>query len=69
VLFESKAVPIKHMIASTKMSDTDLEKVRALMLGLDKSDAGQKILAKIGYKGYESGDPQQLAVLAKWLGY
>ena len=69
VLFESKAVPIKHMIASTKMSDTDVEKVRALMLGLDKSDAGQKILAKIGYKGYESGDPQQLAVLAKWLGY
>ena len=69
VLFESKAVPIKHMIASTKMSDTDQEKVRALMLGLDKSDAGQKILAKIGYKGYESGDPQQLAVLAKWLGY
>jgi phosphonate transport system substrate-binding protein len=69
VLFESKAVPIKHMIASTKMSDTDMEKVRALMLGLDKSDAGQKILAKIGYKGYETGDPQQLAVLAKWLGY
>jgi ABC-type phosphate/phosphonate transport system substrate-binding protein len=69
VLFESKAVPIKHMIASTKMSDADMEKVRALMLGLDKSDAGQKILAKIGYKGYESGDPQQLAVLAKWLGY
>jgi ABC-type phosphate/phosphonate transport system substrate-binding protein len=69
VLLESKAVPIKHMIASTKVSVTDLEKVRALMLGLDKSEAGQKILAKIGYKGYESGDPQQLAVLAKWLGY
>jgi ABC-type phosphate/phosphonate transport system substrate-binding protein len=68
VLFESKAVPIKHMIASTKISNTDLEKVRALMLGLDKSEAGQKILAKIGYKGYESGDEQQLAVLTKWLG-
>lgn len=68
VLFESKAVPIKHMIASTKMSVTDLEKVRALMLGLDKSEAGQKILAKIGYKGYESGDEQQLATLTKWLG-
>jgi hypothetical protein len=36
---------------------------------LDKSDAGQKILAKIGYKGYESGDPQELAVLTRWLGY
>jgi len=69
VLLESKAVPIKHMIASTKMSATDLEKVRALMLGLDKSESGQKILAKIGYKGYESGDPEQLAVLTKWLGY
>src|SRR5712691_2407028 len=69
VLFESKAVPIKHMIASTKMGVMDLEKVRAVMLGLDKSEAGQKVLAKIGYKGYESGDSQQLAVLAKWLGY
>ena len=69
VLYESKAVPIKHMIASTKIRDTDVEKVRALMLGLDKSESGQKILAKIGYKGYEIGDPQKLAVLAKWLGY
>jgi phosphonate transport system substrate-binding protein len=69
VLFESKPVPIKHMIASTKLSEQDVQKVRALMLGLDKSEAGQKILDKIGYKGYESGDPQQLAVLAKWLGY
>jgi ABC-type phosphate/phosphonate transport system substrate-binding protein len=69
VLYESKAVPIKHMIASTKMRDADVKTVRAVMLGLDKSDAGQKILAKLGYKGYESGDPQQLAVLTKWLGY
>ena len=40
-----------------------------LMLGLDKTETGQKILAKLGYKGYESGDPQQLAALTKWLGY
>ena len=69
VLLESKGVPIKHMIASTKMSDADVEKVRAVMLGLDKSEVGQKILAKLGYKGYEAGDPQQLAALTKWLGY
>jgi ABC-type phosphate/phosphonate transport system substrate-binding protein len=69
VLFESKAVPIKHMIASTKLSDADVDKVRTVMLNLDKSEAGQKVLAKIGYKGYESGDPQQLAELTKWLGY
>jgi ABC-type phosphate/phosphonate transport system substrate-binding protein len=69
VLLESKPVPIKHMIASTTMSEGDVEKVRAVMLGLDKSEHGQKILAKLGYKGYESGDVQQLAVLTKWLGY
>jgi ABC-type phosphate/phosphonate transport system substrate-binding protein len=69
VLLESKPVPIKHMIASTKLGEQDLQKVRALMLGLDKSESGQKILAKLGYKGYESGDPQQLALLTKWLGY
>ena len=69
VLFESKAVPIKHMIASTKMTVQDVQKVRTLMLGLEKSEAGQKVLAKIGYRGYESGDEQQLAMLTKWLGY
>src|SRR5260221_11527627 len=69
VLLESKAVPIKHMIASTKLSEADVEKVRAVMLNLDKSDAGQRILAKLGYKGYESGDAQQLASLTKCLGY
>jgi phosphonate transport system substrate-binding protein len=69
VVLESKPVPIKHMIASTKMSDADIDKVRAVMLGLEKSELGQKILAKLGYKGYEIGDPQQLVSLTKWLGY
>ena len=69
VVLESKPVPIKHMIASTKMSEADIEKARAVMLSLDKTEHGQKILAKLGYKGYETGDPQQLAILTKWLGY
>jgi len=37
--------------------------VRAVMLGLEKSESGQKILAKLGYKGYETGDPQELVSL------
>jgi ABC-type phosphate/phosphonate transport system substrate-binding protein len=57
------------MIASTKMGEADIEKVRSVMLGLDKTEAGQKILAKLGSKGYETGDLQQLASLTKWLGY
>jgi phosphonate transport system substrate-binding protein len=69
VLLESRPVPIKHMIASSRMKVEDIQKVRDLMLGLDDSEAGRRLLAKIGYKGYESGDEQQLAALAKWLGY
>ena len=69
VLFESRPVPIKHMIASTEMSLEDVRKVRELMLGLEKSDAGRKILEKIGYRGYENGDEEKLAVITKWLGY
>jgi ABC-type phosphate/phosphonate transport system substrate-binding protein len=68
VLIESKPVPIKHMIASAKMSEHDVEKVREVMLNLDKSDAGRKILAELGYSGYVGGDEQQLASIAKWLG-
>jgi ABC-type phosphate/phosphonate transport system substrate-binding protein len=69
VLFESRPVPIKHMIASANMSVDDVRKVRELMLGLEKSDAGRKILEKIGYRGYENGDEEKLAVITKWLGY
>jgi phosphonate transport system substrate-binding protein len=69
VLAESRPVPIKHMIASSKLSEKDLQKVRELMLNLDKNPAGQKVLARIGYKGYERGDEQQLALLTKWLGF
>ena len=69
VLFESKPVPIKHMIASSRMNGEDVRKLRELMLGLDKSDAGRKILEKIGYRGYETGDDEKLSVITKWLGY
>src|SRR5690349_24687932 len=33
VLFESKPVPIKHMIASTRMNPGDVAKVRELKIG------------------------------------
>lgn len=69
VLFESKPVPIKHMIASSRMNGEDVRKLRELMLGLDKSDAGRRILEKIGYRGYEIGDEEKLAAITKWLGY
>jgi phosphonate transport system substrate-binding protein len=68
VLVESRPVPIKHFIASTKLSDGDIEKVRGVLLGLDQTPAGRTILEHIGFKGFVEGDEKELAVTAKWLG-
>ena len=48
---------------------SSVRKLRALMLGLQKSDAGRKILEKIGCRGHENGDEEKLAAITKWLAY
>lgn len=68
VLMESKPVPIKHFIASTKLSDSDIEKVRTVLLNLDQTPAGRAILERIGFKGFVEGDEKDLAATGKWLG-
>ena len=68
ILFESKPVPIKHVIASPNVSKDDVEKIRAVFLGLESSKDGQAILEKIGFKGFMPPDDQQTAELTKWLG-
>jgi phosphonate transport system substrate-binding protein len=68
ILLESKPVPIKHFIASAKMSDSDIEKVRNVLLTLDQSAAGRSVLERIGFKGFVQGDEKELADTAKWLG-
>ncbi len=68
ILFESRPVPIKHLIASPSLSKGDVEKIQDEFLFLDKSDAGRRILAKIGFRGFDLPDQKLLADLAKWLG-
>jgi len=68
VLFESKPVPIKHLIASPRMSASDIEKVRALFLGMETSKENRKLLDKIGFQGFIAGNEQTLAEITKWLG-
>lgn len=68
VLFESKPVPIKHLIASPRMSKSDVEKVRALFLGMETSKENRKLLEKIGFQGFIAGNEQSLAEITKWLG-
>lgn len=68
VLFESKPVPIKLLIASPNVPAGDLEKLRELFLTLDSSKDGPAILQKIGFAGYLPGNDKQMADLTKWLG-
>ncbi len=68
VLFESKPVPIKHVIASPNLSPAEVETIRQVFLSLENTKEGKEILAKIGFAGFRTGDPQQMAELTKWLG-
>jgi phosphonate transport system substrate-binding protein len=68
ILFESKPVPIKHLIASPNLTQAEVETIRQVFLSLETSKEGKEILAKIGFAGYRTGDNQQMADLTKWLG-
>ncbi|HKO88827.1 MAG TPA: PhnD/SsuA/transferrin family substrate-binding protein [Burkholderiales bacterium] len=68
ILFESKPVPIKHIIAAPSVSAEDVEKIRAVFLGLETTKEGQAILERLKFKGYALGDEKQMADLTKWLG-
>ena len=68
VLVTSRPMPIKQVIASTKLSQDETERIRGLLLSLSRSEAGAPILAATGYKGFVSpnADVEQRAIT--WLG-
>jgi len=68
ILFESKAVPIKHLIASPNLTPAEVDAIRQVFLSLETSKEGKEILAKIGFAGFRTGDNQQMTDLTKWLG-
>jgi len=68
ILFESRPVPIKHVIASPNVPQEDVEKIRAVFLNLERTKGGQAILRKLGFAGYLKPDEKQTVELTKWLG-
>jgi ABC-type phosphate/phosphonate transport system substrate-binding protein len=68
VLLSSRPVPIKQMIASTKLAADDEQQIHGVLLGLAQSDAGRNALTTLGYKGFvdPSRDDEQKAIA--WLG-
>ena len=68
VLGTSKAVPIKHVIASPKLSAEQAAAVRDYLLALDSSDEGKKKLEPTKWKGFAAYDNAALMALGTWLG-
>ena len=68
ILAQSKAVPIKHVIASPALPPAQVTKLREYLIGLDASEEGRRKLEPLKIKGYASYDPQALLQLGTWLG-
>jgi ABC-type phosphate/phosphonate transport system substrate-binding protein len=68
VLATSKAVPIKHVIASPKLPPEQAEVVREYLLTLDSSEEGRKKLEPTKWKGFAAYDHAALMALGTWLG-
>lgn len=65
---KSRPVPIKQIIGSTRLSSVDLDRIRDALVGLSQNDAGQKILAATGYKGFVAPNPDIEHSVMAWLG-
>jgi ABC-type phosphate/phosphonate transport system substrate-binding protein len=68
VLFKSKPVPIKHIIASPAISAEQVEKLREYFTTLDSTEAGRKKLEPVKVQGYAAYDAAALLMLGTWLG-
>ena len=68
VLFKSKPVPIKHVIASPNLSAEQIGIVREYLLGLDSTDEGKKKLEPTKYTGFASYDEAEMLKIGTWLG-
>lgn len=68
VIAQSKAVPIKHLIAGPSISAEQKAALRKYFIELDASDDGRKKLEPSKLKGFMPFDQAQMLELGRWLG-
>lgn len=68
VLLTSKPVPVKHLIASSKITDAQRLELTAYFVGLEQTADGKKRLDALNVQGFVESDPAALTELGKWLG-
>ena len=65
---QSRGMPIKHWLVSSKLDDASSTAVRESLISLDQSESGKKALAVSGYKGFVATDIAVEKTLTGWLG-
>lgn len=68
VLGTSKPVPIKHLIASSKITEEQRAQLTAYFVGLEQSAEGKKRLEALNVPGFVEFDQSALVGIGKWLG-
>lgn len=68
VLTQSRPVPIKQVIVSTRLSAPEQERIREELIAMSQSKAGQGALAALGYRGFAAPAPEVEATTIAWLG-
>jgi len=68
ILAEAKPVPIKQFLASKKLSESDREKLKSLILNLSENEAGRNALSKINMTGFVPWNTQLMDEAATRLG-
>ena len=68
ILGETKAVPIKQFLVSSRLSAEQRDKVRELMLHLADTEPGRAALKGTNMKGFVAWDDTVMNDAAKWLG-
>lgn len=68
VIAQSKAVPIKHLLAGPGLTAEQAAALRNYFVELDTSDAGRKKLEPTKLRGFMPYDEAEMLALGQWLG-
>jgi len=68
VLGESRSVPIKQFIVSTRLSAEEQQRIRDALLTIRDTKPGRDALDAVGYKGFVAPNPDVEISTIAWLG-
>jgi ABC-type phosphate/phosphonate transport system substrate-binding protein len=68
VVLRSRGVPIKQVIASSRLTADEREHIHEVLVSLAQTDAGRRALAASGYKAFVATDADVEAKTIAWLG-